>query len=415
MDERADEIGKAVDAHLVQWGLRRFTTVHEYLAWQERWAPAQKLERFAEQVARRREGASADDVVCYDLAAQPDLLPFLHSQRYDYYRTVGPAVVSRIGDASSVLDFGCGAGILTTFYARVFPDRYFVGIDRSEASIAAARQKAEELGVNNIRFECLDVGVDRNGPSDAYDLILSTHALVQHERDPGLPSASWRTFERARAAGQQATFERRTGMGARLDRLASILTRQGRMIALEKTRQLARRVPFQRAMAARGLHLIEKAEPIRYRIFEDATDDGPLYHVGKGIEPSLEWDESPEPDDGLPFDPVCVNRSSRDLDAPLYENHRPSAQAAWERLIDRIVTKEATCREPDGRELHVELGVANGLAYLYCANTFDQRQLVVFDPAHVHALELYYREIVEGMPSPTLSGNSPRAGREEQG
>ncbi|CUQ66995.1 class I SAM-dependent methyltransferase [Candidatus Nitrospira inopinata] len=413
-EEKNDEIRKALHDHLAQWGLKRWATAREYLAWQQRLVAPETLERFAEQAERRRGGQSCADVAFYDLSAQPGLLSVLHSQRYDYYESAGLSVASRIGDAACILDFGCGVGILTTFYARLFSDRRFVGIDRSEASIAAARRKADELGLSNVRFECLDVGADRNGPSEAYDLILSTHALVQHERDPGLPSASWRTFERARDAGQQAAFERRTGMGARLDRLASVLTRQGRMIALEKTRQLARRVPFQRAMAARGMHLIEKPELIRYRIFEDATDDGPLYHVRKGIEPSLEWDESPEPDDGLPFDPVCVTKSSREVGAPLYENHRPSAQAAWERLIDRIVTKEATRREPDGRELHVELGIANGLAYLYCANTFDQRQLVVFESAHAHALESYYREIVEGMPSPAPSGNSPRADREKQ-
>lgn len=398
-DVKTDEVRKALYDHLAQWGLRRWVTAREYLAWQQRLVSPETLERFAEQTERRRSGKPCDDIAFYDLSAQPGLFPVLHSQRYDYYQTVGPAIAFRIGDASSILDFGCGAGILTTFYARLFSDRHFVGIDRSEASIAAARRKADALGLSNVRFECLDVGADRHGPSEAYDLILSTHALVQHEWDPGLPSVSWRTFQRVRDGGQQSMFERRTGLGVRLDWLASTLTRQGRMIALEKTRQLARRVPFQRAMAARGLHLIEKPEPIRYRIFEDEMDDGPLYHVRKGVEPSLEWDESPEPDDGLPFDPACVNKSSRDLSAPLYENHRPSAQVAWERLIDRLVTKETTYREPDGRELHVELGIANGLAYLYCANTFDQRQLVVFESAHAHALESYYRDIVEGMSS----------------
>ena len=47
-------------------------------------------------------------------------------------------MLSRIGAANRVLDFGCGVGILTTLYARHCPDTQFVGVDRSPGSIAAA-------------------------------------------------------------------------------------------------------------------------------------------------------------------------------------------------------------------------------------------------------------------------------------
>ena len=56
------------------------------------------------------------------------------------------------------------------------------------------------------------------------------------------------------------------------------------MIVFEKTRQLSRRVPFQRALAGRGLRLVEAPEPIRYQLVEEVSDDGPLYFMRK------EWD-----------------------------------------------------------------------------------------------------------------------------
>jgi hypothetical protein len=43
--------------------------------------------------------------------------------------------------------------------------------------------------------------------------------------------------------------------------------------------------------------------------------------------------------------------------------------------------------------LHVEWGRAGAFVYLYCANTFDQRQLVLIEPARAAVLETYYREI----------------------
>ena len=392
-----DELRIALQEHLARWGLKRFTTDHEYDAWQRQHLSQEDILRLAAHTEQRRRGGTREEVAFYDLTAEPAILPVLYSQRYDYYEAVGLRIVGRIGDATHILDFGCGVGVLTTFYARLFPDRTFVGLDRSGASVAAAQAKTEKLGLVNVRFEC--VGETVESWPGLYDLVISSHALVQHEQDPGIPSENWRTFARAHDAAQQALFERRTGIGLRLDRLNSVLDCQGRMILFEKTRQLARRVPFQRALAGRGLSLVEAPEPIRYQEVEDITDDGPLYHVQKGQSPLSEWNELPETDDSTPFDPAMHHLSPTDLDAPLYENHQPSAQTVWERLHARTVTEETTRQEPDGRQMHVELGLSEGLVYLYCANTFDQRQLVIVEPDRAGMLEVYYREIVGGASS----------------
>jgi hypothetical protein len=99
----------------------------------------------------------------------------------------------------------------------------------------------------------------------------------------------------------------------------------------------------------------------------------------------------------LPFNQVMlrsVPHDPQDPDIPLYENHWPSAQRAWESLADRLVQQEETRREPDGRQLHVELGSAEGQVYLYCANTFDRRQLIVVEAGSKGMLDAYYREIL---------------------
>lgn len=386
---------QSLHEHLAWWGLRRFTTDREYFAWQAQQLSRADLNQLLAQAERKRTGDRRDDMSFYDLTARPTVLPVLYSQRYDYYDTVGIRVMARVGHARRVLDFGCGVGILTTFYARQFPDREFVGLDRSPASIATAQQKARELGLANLCFDLVDAETERL--SGRYDLIVSTHALMQAERDPGIPSDSWRTFLRTRDAGRQASFERRTGLGARLNELSAVLGQNGRMIVCEKTRQLARRVPFQRALAERGLQLVEPPELIRYLSVEEITDDGPLYHMQKGSAGMSDWDEATDRDDSASFDISDLPRQSRGADVPLYENHRSSAQMAWERLTDRRVKQETTREQPDGRQIHVELGTSEGLVYLYCANTFDQRQLIIVEPARAAMLDSYYQEIVEGV------------------
>jgi len=389
-----DSLLQSLHSHLAWWGLRQFTSDEAYFRWQRQTLSPAELTTLHQLVEQKRRGASADEVSFYDITAHPHILPVLHSQQYDYYLAIGPRVADRIGEGrslQSILDVGCGVGILTTFYAKQHADKAFIGIDRSPASIARACEQVKALGLTNLQFECLDL--DHTTPLRSFDLILTTHALVQAEQDPGIPSRSWNTFERTGESQRQADFERRTGIGTRLDRLSALLSAQGRMIVFEKTRQLARRVPLQRALGARDLGLIEQPELIRYRLVEEIADDGPFYVLGRGTSCQLHWDESPEPDGGRPFDRATLKPGLTDPDAPLYENHWPSAQRVWEELRNKHLLKETTCQEPDGRQLHVELGQAEEGVYLYCANTLDQRQLVLVEPARTVMLESYYQEI----------------------
>lgn len=81
--------------------------------------------------------------------------------------------------------------------------------------------------------------------------------------------------------------------------------------------------------------------------------------------------------------------------SPLYENHGPGAQQVWRQLPDRVVVQQKTDEEPDGRQRHVEYGSCDGnVHYLYWANTFDQRQIVIMDQERRALLEAYFAEAV---------------------
>ena len=381
-----------LEAHLDEWGLRRFTSDEAYFQWQREALSSTDIAALHAHVDKKRRGTSEDETAFYDLSAGSHILPVLYSQRYDYYRVIGRLVADRLAETLTILDFGCGPGILTTYYARRYPQARVIGLDRSAACVAAAQRKAEALRLRNVQFECVDL--DSHAPRGTYDGILATHALVQSEQEPGLPSRRWNTFEREQDATAQSTFERRTGLGPRLDRLMAAMAPGGRVIVFEKARQLARRIPLQRALAARGLHLLEQPQLIRYALVEEIADDGPFYLLSSQAKHAIAWSEEPEPDQGRHFD--RAQSPVADPEAPLYENHWPSAQRVWERLRDKTVLREDTAEESDGRQLHVELGTSEGLRYLYCANTFDQRQLVIVEPARAAMLHTYYQEIIQG-------------------
>ena len=391
---KAESIEQSLHDHLAQWGLRRFTRDSDYCQWQRQALSAHEIAALHAHVENKRHGTSEEETAFYDLSAAPRILPVLYSQRYDYYAAVGPFVAARLAGAATILDFGCGPGILTTYYARRYPHARVTGLDRSRVSIVEAQRKADALHLDNVHFECADL--DAGLPAATYDCIVATHALVQSEQDPGLPSRSWRTFERTHDAVRQSAFEQRTGVGTRLDRLVAGMAPSGRLIVFEKTRPLARRIPLQRAMAARHLHLCEDPRPLRYSLVEEIADDGPFFVLRRGEGHLIPWTEQPESDEGRPFDAAKAQVSMHAADIPLYENHWPSAQQVWEQLSDKTVIREDTAEETDGRQLHVELGTTQGLQYLYCANTFDQRQLVIVEPARSAMLHTYYQEIIQG-------------------
>jgi hypothetical protein len=179
------------------------------------------------------------------------------------------------------------------------------------------------------------------------------------------------------------------------------MSHDARIIVFEKTRQLARRVALQRLLASRGLHLLEAPEPVRYVLVEEIADDGPFYVLHKAMSGPITWNEAPEDDDGPRFDRAALHSRAADPNVPLYENHGPSAQYVWEQLQEPTVTTETTREESNGRQLHVELGRAEGYGYLYCANTFDQRQLVIVEPTRMSMLQSYYEDIIKGLHNST--------------
>jgi SAM-dependent methyltransferase len=387
--------------------------------------------------------------------------------------------------AEHVLDFGCGIGILTCFFAQQHPEIQFVGIDRSSRSIEIARCQAEERHISNVQFR---VSQDLGTSIPAfYDCILLTHALLQSEQEPGLPSKNWQTFERIHDRSHQEELEGRTGLKWRLEALLDVLSPAGRLLCLEKTWNLGRRIFFQRALSRRKLFLVCEPVPCSFDELGERRIDGPLYEVSRvSVTEAPAWNEGPyrgegetlyrcmgsiaermgrgfetsqsqetvdgqhgtigawrfrfgvweqaiawclcETDSGFrglmlgsegernlifqllekvkhltdsEFEELLQNcwgnfhDLTPDDSTPGYENHLSSAQVIYEALPRKIVQKESTFADGQGKEMHIEIGTTHTFHYLYWANTFDQRQLLLMDEKGVKILSQYYQESLE--------------------
>ena len=104
--EPRDEVRATLHEHLARWGLKRFTSDADYFAWQREQLSSADLIQLRRVIERKQEGECSDEVAFYDLIAQPQILPVLYSQRYEYYIEIG----SRVATIRSCCpDMGCNS------------------------------------------------------------------------------------------------------------------------------------------------------------------------------------------------------------------------------------------------------------------------------------------------------------------
>ncbi len=478
------DIEAAIVRYLQSWGLREFHDEPSYYDWQRANLSAHSLHKLQSLVEQRQGGENKEaDTAFYDLLAIPPFLSILYSQRFDYFRQIGLLLSPRLSSAEQVLDFGCGVGILTCFFAQQHPKIQFVGMDRSIQSIEVAQGEARKRRLSNVQFH---LNQDHHA-SVFFDCILSTQVLLQSEREPGLPSQNWRTFERSHDASLQEKLENQTGLNERLARLASMLSPHGRLICFEKTWNLGRRIFFQRALNRQRFFPISDPVPCSYQELGELRIDGPMYELSRtSVAEKAVWNEGPfygggetlyrcigvtaermvkelrisqslekvsgHNDTVGPWSVqfgvweevlawgVCETESGfrglliagegekdiifsllkevqsptnsnftdllqncwgniRDVlqseSTPGYENHTPSAQDIYQALPSKVIQQESTFADGDGKEMHIEIGTTKTLLYLYWANTFDQRQLLLMDEQGAAMLREYYLESLE--------------------
>lgn len=77
-------------------------------------------------------------------------------------------VVDKLTAGGRAADVGCGHGASTILMAQAFPNSRFVGIDYHGPSIDTARERASQLGAENVTFEVADA---TSYESNDFDLI----------------------------------------------------------------------------------------------------------------------------------------------------------------------------------------------------------------------------------------------------
>ena len=127
-------------------------------------------------------------------------------------------LVDKLQAGATAADVGCGLGASTLLMAQAFPGSEFVGIDSSPTAIEAARLRAREHGLRNVRFVVGDAETYQEGELDFVAFLNSLHSMA----DPA--ACARHSFHQLRSDGHALIVEPRAG-----DRVEDNLNPVGRM------------------------------------------------------------------------------------------------------------------------------------------------------------------------------------------
>jgi len=111
---------------------------------------------------------SEDSGAVHDAALIDSILPLV------------PGLVDRLRRGVEVADIGCGSGHAVNLMAQAFPASRFVGVDISDAGLAAGTAEAERKGLANVRFQQMDAAT-LDG-TQQYDFITTFDAVHDQAR-----------------------------------------------------------------------------------------------------------------------------------------------------------------------------------------------------------------------------------------
>jgi SAM-dependent methyltransferase/predicted transcriptional regulator len=126
----------------------------------------------------------------YNAHLVPDWLPALDG------------VVEKLERGASVADVGCGHGASTIVMAKAFPNSTFAGFDYHDGSIATARKRAKDAGVDSrVSFETSPAARFSGGDYDFVTMFDCLHDMgdpvgaARHVREALAPDGTWMIVE----------------------------------------------------------------------------------------------------------------------------------------------------------------------------------------------------------------------------
>ena len=114
---------------------------------------------------------------------------------FDHILPLAPGLTGRLESGIAVLDVGCGRGRALMLMAERYPKSRFTGYDLSADAVAWARERARQLGLDNVSFEARDLtDFDRSAEAAAFDFVTTFDAVHDQARPLSVLQGIFRTL-----------------------------------------------------------------------------------------------------------------------------------------------------------------------------------------------------------------------------
>ena len=293
-------------------------------------------------------------------------------------------------DGSSFLEVGCDNGILLCLLASYYKKVNFTGIDSCEEAINLATIRANNLGLNNVKFvhHVLDENLSAKLITH-YDFIL-TVAVFHEIFETWLDKKNYGVID-PKLQGFSAT-EIQNLSSARLEiipcliELKKLLTEDGVIISVDRWSAFSIALQFVRLVEFHGFEVsLNESSLIKYQDFDRHTQTLPMTIYFQSNQSSV------DPEDLLAFfssdyffkDAAFLTKIENDYIAELLYSG-----------LDKIVIyeQESVFNNGTGTE-RLEVGVSKGLGYEYTTTNQGYRRLAIFPaffmPERVSIIEAF--------------------------
>ena len=283
-------------------------------------------------------------------------------------------------DGCDILEIGCDNGILLCFLARSFPEANFVGIDSNEQAILLATQRAKFLNLNNVIFKKASIA-DRSFVDfdKKFDLVIAVALFHEIFDDGGIGSAeesvsiyrSQHSIEEEDLSLDISNFDITP-----LANIAKIINSEGIFISVDRWVTEKKLLKWVRLCERADLYPnLQHSSIIFYESGDKKPEQLPLTIFSKDKQTPL-----------LPCDILSFKAY------PIFKDHSSITvikDAHIAEIIFSSLDKEEIYFEQvkyvDGSGiLHMRIGVAGGLGYIYQTTTRGFRELILVPSIALH-------------------------------
>jgi 2-polyprenyl-3-methyl-5-hydroxy-6-metoxy-1,4-benzoquinol methylase len=114
----------------------------------------------------------------------------------DHVLPLVPALVAKLTAGASLLDVGCGRGLIIMRLAELFPRSQFIGIDLCSDTIAFAQAEAERRGLANVDFRVRDASdFDQTAEPHVFDVVVTFDSIHDQAKPLNVLRGIYRTLK----------------------------------------------------------------------------------------------------------------------------------------------------------------------------------------------------------------------------